>query len=178
MFFPREKRSRGVSPRPPPVALRTPFEHQQHQQRQPQPMRIVEAPPVAPGRRPGRRPLELSQLRSFRVDVDLSAAELAQCQMAAGVAELPLRRWARRVLLGHRVSAAQPAELRRMWTASSTLQSNFNQLVARLAELRAADELNAATASDHLVALLAVVPDLHSLVRDMRLQLASLKAAS
>lgn len=170
---PRGRRSRGVPPSTPPVALRAPYK----QHRTPA-MRIVEAPDSSPPKRGGGKSIDTDLLRSIRLDLDLNPAELTELKKSAKAASLPLRRWARRVLLGRKISAAQPLELRRLWTESSTLQSNFNQLVSRLDELRVAGALNASTVGEHLAALLIVVPDLHHLVRLMRVELASLRSAS
>ena len=91
---------------------------------------------------------------------------------------MPLRRWARRTLLGVKIVAAQPAELRAIWSASSTLQSNLNQAAARLDELRLAGELTQDSASAILAELLGLYPALYALVRTMRLELATMRGAS
>ena len=91
---------------------------------------------------------------------------------------MPLRRWARRTLLGVKIVAAQPAELRALWAASSTLQSNLNQAAARLDELRLAGALTQDNASATLPELLRLYPELYALVRTMRLELATMRGAS
>ena len=91
---------------------------------------------------------------------------------------MPLRRWARRTLLGVKIVPAHPAELRAIWSQSSTLQSNLNQAAARLDELRLAGELTQENASATLVELQQLYPELYALVRTMRLELATMRGAS
>ncbi|MEO8807074.1 MAG: hypothetical protein ABI433_13425 [Burkholderiaceae bacterium] len=138
----------------------------------------VEVPSPSRGRRPGRRSLDTDLLRVKRLDIDLNDSELAHCQRQADAAGVPVRRWARRVLLGVKVAAAQPAELRAIWSETSTLQSNLNQVAARLDELRLAGELTQERASSTLVELLRLYPALYQLVRSMRLELATMRGAT
>lgn len=84
---------------------------------------------------------------------------------------MPLRRWARRTLMGVKIAAAQPTELRAIWSKSSTLQSNLNQVAARLDELRVAGELTEKKASSALLELQLFYTELHALVKKMRLEL-------
>ena len=145
-------------------------------------MNIV-AVPSPPGLRrrsgrPGRPSIETDELRTLRLNIDLNAAELAQLQDSAATASLPVRRWARRTLLGTRTPAARPVELRQIWGSSSTLQSNLNQVAARLDEMRLASVLNQETASEHLGELLSLYPALYELVRTMRLELVSMRGTA
>lgn len=129
-------------------------------------------------RRPGRRSIDTDLLRVKRVDIDLNEAELRHCQQQADAVGMPLRRWARRTLLGVRIVAAQPAALRAIWSESSTLQSNLNQAAARLDELRLAGELTQQNASATLSELMQLYPELYALVRTMRLELATMRGVS
>lgn len=140
-------------------------------------MSVVEVPSPSASRlrRPGRRSVDTEFLRTRRLDIDVSAAEFERCQQIAAAAALPLRRWARQVLLGVPVSAVRPAELRELWAASSTLQSNFNQLCARLNELHQAGDLRLDSAETTLRNLAALAPELHRLVCLMRVELAALR---
>lgn len=126
----------------------------------------------------GGRSVDTDLVRGERLNIDLNAGELSRLRELADTAGMPLRRWARRTLLGVKIVAAQPAELRAIWGASSTLQSNLNQAAARLDELRLAGELTRDSASATLVELLELYPQLYSLVRAMRLELATMRGAS
>lgn len=126
----------------------------------------------------GGRSVDTDLLRGERLNIDLNAAELLRLRELADTAGMPLRRWARRTLLGVTIVAAQPAELRAIWGASSTLQSNLNQAAARLDELRLAGELTQEGASAILLELLELYPQLYSLVRSMRLELATMRGTS
>jgi hypothetical protein len=117
-------------------------------------------------------------LRVRRLDLDLNDSEYLQCQQAAAAASLPLRKWARRTLLGTPTPAAQPQELRSIWSSSSTLQSNTNQLCENLNRLQLVGELNLRAADQTLRDLAVLAPELHQLVRQMRVELASLKRSS
>ncbi len=148
-------------------------------------MQNVAVPPPSP-RRPRRRlgggqSVDTDLLRCERLNIDLNAAEVALLKKRAAAASLPLRRWARRTLLGTPTPAAQPAELRSLWSSSSTLQSNFNQLCENLNRLHLQDELTFASANqtlrETLRDLAVLAPQLHQLVRQMRVELASLKGA-
>lgn len=142
-------------------------------------MNTVEVP-SPPGRRRGRpRPsIDTDDLRTLRLNIDLNAFELAQLQESAATASLPVRRWARRTLLGMRTPAARPVELRKLWGSSSTLQSNLNQVAARLGEMSLAAELNQEAALEQLGELLSLYPALYELVRTMRLELVSMRGNS
>lgn len=129
-------------------------------------------------RRPGRPSVDTDLLRLQRLNVQLNNDELQVCQRAANAAALPLARWARRTLLSTPTPAAQPQELRSIWSESSTLQSNTNQLVERLNQLHQAGDLTLGSASQTLQELVAIAPDLHNLVRQMRVQLVALKGSS
>lgn len=134
-------------------------------------------PPVRRNRRPGRRSIDTDLLRTRRLDLDLNEAELAQCQASADAAAMPLRRWARCTLLGLPITVARSDELRRLWSESSTLQSNFNQAAQRLNELHIAGELSIATGDQALQALAKIVPGLYALVRALRVELAAMRGA-
>lgn len=126
-------------------------------------------------RRPGRRSIDTDLLRVKRLDVDLNTAELHQCQQQADAAAMPLRRWARDLLLGSQPHAAHPSELRLLWTSSSTLQSQTNQLVTSLNILRKTGELRPETADQSLRELAELAPRLYSLVKQMRVELLSIR---
>ena len=128
-----------------------------------------------PRRGPGRRSIDTDLLRVKRLDVDLNAAELHQCQQLADAAAMPLRRWARGLLLGSKPHAAYPGELRLIWSSSSTLQSNANQLVSCLNVLRQNGELRLDTACQSLQELAELAPRLYALVRQMRAELLSVR---
>ncbi|MES2992643.1 MAG: hypothetical protein V4844_14570 [Pseudomonadota bacterium] len=138
----------------------------------------VEVPSPSARRRRGRPALDTDQLRTLRLNVDLNQAELSQCQQRADTAALPLRRWARRVLIGTPIAATRPAELRALWTESSTLQANFNQLVERLNFLHQAGELDLTGCERAFRDLAHLVPELHQLVCSMRVELAALGRSS
>lgn len=129
-------------------------------------------------RRPGRPSIDTDLLRLTRVNVQLNSNELAQCQRAAQAAALPLGPWARRTLLGAPCPAAQPAELRALWSSSSTLQSNTNQLVERLNQLHLAGDLNRDSADQTLHDLALIAPQLHQLVCQMRVELLSVRSST
>lgn len=129
-------------------------------------------------RKPGRPSIDTDLLRLVRLNVQLNADELLQCQKAAASAALPLGRWARRRLLGTPTPAAQPAELRDLWSRSSTLQSNTNQLVERLNQLHLAADLNLGLAGPTLLELAELAPRLHVIVCLMRIELANLRGGS
>ncbi|MEP7295751.1 MAG: hypothetical protein ABI702_06135 [Burkholderiales bacterium] len=114
-------------------------------------------------------------LRVKRLDVDLNEAELRYCQQQAEACELPLRRWARDLLLGSPPQAAHPRDLRLIWSSSSTLQSQTNQLVAALNALRKTGELQLDTADQTLRGLAELAPRLYSLVKEMRVELLSIR---
>ena len=145
-------------------------------------MTVVESLPALPAsrsrRKGGGRSVDTDLLRGERLNIDLNAGELARFRQLAADAGMPLRRWARRTLLGVKIVAAQPAELRALWAASSTLQSNLNQAAARLDELRLAGALTQDNASATLPELLRLYPELYALVRTMRLELATMRGAS
>ena len=122
--------------------------------------------------------LTANPMADERVVLDLNAAEVAQLKQRAAAAALPLRRWARRTLLGTPTPAAQPAELREIWSRSSSLQSNTNQLCERLNQLHLNGDLNRDSADQTLRELALLAPDLHQLVRQMRVELANLKGCS
>lgn len=126
-------------------------------------------------RRPGRRSIDTDLLRVLRLDVDLNAAELHHCQQHAEASSMPLRRWARGMLLGAPPQAAHPADLRRIWGSSSTLQSQANQLVTSLNILRKTGELRLDTAEQSLHELAELAPRLYSLVKQMRVELLSIR---
>ena len=133
----------------------------------------VQSAAIAPARRrPGKRPIDPDLWRAHRLDIDLNAAELEHCKQQANVAAMPLRRWARRALTGIVVTAARPLDLRRLWSESSTLQSDFNQLTDRLNQLHASGELTLENAGPALVELVPLVSEIHQLVRRMRVELA------
>lgn len=167
MFIPLDERLRGARPLdrcPVAAPLLRPFT----------PMNsIAPAPSAGRGRRRGgRRPVALDRLRSRRLDVDVSAAELAVIEDRARLAAMPLRRWARTTLLdGAAPTVAVPMELRQLWSDSSPLQSNANQLVERLNELRRAGQLDWATAAPSLRGLAEIAPRLYALVCRLRLEL-------
>ncbi len=143
---------------------------------------MVEVPspssPTLRRRRPGRPSVDTDLLRLNRVNVQLNLNELAQCQRAAEAAAMPLGTWARRTLLGTPTPAAQPAELRALWSSSSTLQSNTNQLVEKLNLLHLQNELNLGSAGPTLLELAELAPRLHTIVCLMRIELANLKGSS
>ena len=132
-------------------------------------------PPGGPARRGrgGRPPLPADQRRDVRIDIDLSASELAQITAAASAASLPVRSWIRARALRDRAPAqSHSADLRTMWRESATLQSNYNQLVARLNELHAAGELTTSAAAQTLAELRRIAPQMYALVKALRLDLA------
>lgn len=126
----------------------------------------------------GGRSVDTDLLRCERLNIDLNSGELARFRELAADAGMPLRRWARRTLLGAKIVPVLPSELRALWAASSTLQSNLNQTAARLDELRVAGELTRENASASLFELLNLYPELYALVRTMRLELATMRGAS
>lgn len=128
-------------------------------------------------RRPGRRSIDTDLLRVKRLDVDLNDAELRHCQQQAEACELPLRRWARDLLLGSQPQAAHPTDLRLLWTNSSTLQSQTNQLVTSLNILRKTGELRLETADRALHELAELAPRLYALVKQMRVELLSVRGS-
>lgn len=129
-------------------------------------------------RRTGRPSVDTDLLRLQRLNVQLNNDELQVCQRAANAAALPLARWARRTLLGTPTSAAQPQELRSLWSSSSTLQSSTNQICENLNRLHLSGELNLDSATKPLQELAALAPDLHRLVCQMRVELANLRGGS
>ena len=139
---------------------------------------MVEVPSPSKKRRPGRPSIDTDLLRVQVVNIDLNLAELDECQQRAAAASLPLRRWARRTLLGTPTPAAQPAELRDLWSRSSTLQSNTNQLVERLNQLHLSADLNLGSAEPTLLELAELAPRLHTIVCLMRIELANLRGGS
>ena len=140
---------------------------------------VAVPPPSTPRRRSGGgQSVDTEVLRCERLNIDLNAAEVAQLKQRAAAAALPLRRWARRTLLGTPTPAAQPAELREIWSRSSSLQSNTNQLCERLNQLHLNGDLNRDSADQTLRELALLAPDLHQLVRQMRVELANLKGCS
>ena len=140
---------------------------------------VAVPPPSTPRRRSGGgQSVDTEVLRCERLNIDLNAAEVAQLKQHAAAAALPLRRWARRTLLGTPTPAAQPAELREIWSRSSTLQSNTNQLCERLNQLHLNGDLNRDSADQTLRELAILAPDLHQLVRQMRIELANLRGGS
>ena len=145
-------------------------------------MTIVESLPALPAsrsrRKGGGRSVDTDLLRGERLNIDLNGGELARFRQLAADAGMPLRRWARRTLLGVKIVPALPSELRAIWGSSSTLQSNLNQAAARLDELRLAGELTLENAGAPLHELLQLYPQLYSLVRAMRLELATMRGAS
>lgn len=139
---------------------------------------MVEVPSPSKKRRPGRPSIDTDLLRVQVINIDLNLAELDECQQRAAAASLPLRRWARRTLLGTPTPAAQPAELRDLWSRSSTLQSNTNQLVERLNQLHLSADLNLGSAAPTLLELAELAPRLHTIVCLMRIELANLRGGS
>ena len=140
-------------------------------------MTIVDpSPRSSRSRRPGRRSIDTDLLRVMRLDVDLNAAELHHCQRHAEVASMPLRRWARSMLLGSPPPAAHHGDLRMIWSSSSTLQSQANQLVTSLNVLRKNGDLRLDSAEQSLRELAELAPRLHSLVKQMRVELMSFRA--
>lgn len=120
----------------------------------------------------GRPPVPPGDRRAVRVELALSLGEFARARTAADAAALPLAVYARERLLRDRPPArAVHADLRELWRASATLQSNANQLVARLNELRDAGELAPAAAEAALVALAEVAPQLLEHVLALRREL-------
>lgn len=101
----------------------------------------------------------------------MNAAELEHCKQQAAAASMPLRQWARHVLTGAHVAAATPSELRALWSQSSTLQSNTNQLVERLNQLHRSGELRLTEADSTLRELANLAPRLYELVCVMRVEL-------
>lgn len=139
---------------------------------------VAVPPPSTPlRRRGGGQSVDIEVLRCERLNIDLNAAEVALLKQRAAAASLPLRRWARRTLLGTSTPAAQPQELRSIWSSSSTLQSNTNQLCENLNRLHLQNELSLGAADQTLRDLAVLAPELHQLVRQMRVELASLKGA-
>lgn len=128
-------------------------------------------------RRPGRRSIDTDLLRVKRLDVDLNDAELRHCQQQAEAASMPLRRWARGMLLGSPPPAAHPGDLRLIWSSSSTLQSQTNQLVTSLNILQKTGELRLETADQALRGLAELAPRLHSLVKQLRVELLSIRGS-
>lgn len=135
------------------------------------------ARPTRESRRPGRRSIETDLLRVLRLDVDLNSAELHHCQRHAEVASMPLRRWARGMLLGSPPPAAHHGDLRMIWGSSSTLQSQTNQLVTALNVLLKTGELRIDTAEQSLLELAELAPRLYSLVKQMRVELLSVRGS-
>ena len=135
------------------------------------------APENPRSRRPGRRSVDTDLLRVKRLDVDLNDAELRQCQQQAEACELPLRRWAREQLLGSQPQAAHHGDLRMIWGSSSTLQSQANQLVTSLNVLRKSGELRLDTGDQSLRELAELAPRLYSLVKQMRVELLSIRGS-
>lgn len=131
------------------------------------------ARPARESRRPGRRSVDTDLLRVKRLDVDLNDAELRRCQQHAEACALPLRRWARETLLGSPPVAAHHADLRLIWSSSSTLQSQTNQAVAALNVLQKSGELRLDNAEQSLRDLVELVPRLYNLVKQMRVELLS-----
>jgi|GEM_PF-3886000 len=103
----------------------------------------------------------------------MNGAEFRHCQHQAEVASMPLRRWARSMLLGSPPQAAHHGDLRLIWGSSSTLQSQANQLVTALNVLRKTGELRLDTADQSLRELAELAPRLYSLVKQMRVELLS-----
>lgn len=133
----------------------------------------------SPGsRRPGRRSIDTDLLRVKRLDVDLNEAELQHCQQQAEACELPLRRWARDLLLGVQPQHAHHGDLRLIWASSSTLQSQANQLVTALNVLRKTGDLRHETAEQPLRDLAELAPRLYSLVKQMRVELMSVRTST
>ena len=128
--------------------------------------------------RGGGRSVDTDSLRSLRLNLDLNAAERAQINASAAAAAMPLRRWARRTLLGATITPALSSELRQIWSSSSTLQSNFNQLCSNLNQMDQTGELSLATCEPALLELARLAPGLHQLVRSMRLELTMMRGAS
>ena len=135
----------------------------------------VLSPPSSRSRRPGRPSIDTDLLRVKRLDLALNAAELRHCQQQAEACALPLRRWARDHLLGQKPPAAHPVDLRFVWSSSSTLQSQLNQLVTALNVLRKAGELRMDSADQSLRELAELAPRLYSLVKQMRVDLLSVR---
>jgi len=128
--------------------------------------------PAAASRRGGRPRLAAAARCTVRVALNLTPAEAAQVSAAAAAASLPLAAWARVRLLRDRSPArSQHAELVEIWRDSSTIQSNFNQLVSRLNELHSAGELHVHTAAPTLVELRQIAPRMYRLVKALRLEL-------
>lgn len=142
-------------------------------------MTIVEvlSPPRSRSRRPGRQSVDTDLLRVKRLDVDLNDAEVQHCQQHAKACNLPVRRWARELLLGRQPQAAHSGDLRLIWASSSTLQSNANQLVSCLNSLRQNGELRLDTADRSLRDLAELAPCLYTLVKQMRVELFSIRGS-
>jgi len=123
-------------------------------------------------RRGGRTALPPGERRDTRLEIDLNASERVLIAAAATAAALPIRAWARARLLKDRPpSAMHRADVVEIWRASSTLQSNFNQLVSRLNELHSSGELQAHTAAPTLLELRRIAPAMYRLVKSMRHEL-------
>lgn len=129
-------------------------------------------------RRTGRPSIDTDLLRVQRLNVQFNSDELQVCHRAAQAAALPLGRWARRALLGTPTPAAQPTELRALWSSSSTLQSNTNQLVERLNQLHLSGDLSRDSADQTLRELAVLAPRLYSLVKQMRVELLSVRSSA
>jgi len=113
-----------------------------------------------------------ADLRDLRLAIDISGRELAEIKAAAAAAALPVRAWARDRLLSRTApAAAHPADLREIWRESSTLQSNFNQLVQRLNELHAAGELHAHNSTATLLEMHRHMPSMYKFIKAFRVDL-------
>ena len=135
------------------------------------------ARPARESRRPGRRSVDTDLLRVKRLDVDMNDVELRRCQQHAEACELPVRRWARETLLGSPPVAAHHADLRSIWSSSSTLQSQTNQAVAALNVLQKSGELRLDSAEQSLRELAELAPRVYSLVKQMRVELLSIRGS-
>ena len=90
---------------------------------------------------------------------------------------MPLRSWARSMLMGSPPPAAHHGDLRMLWGSSSTLQSQTNHLVTSLNVLRRSGELRLETADHSLHELAELAPRLYALVKQMRVELLSVRGS-